>query len=288
MPEQDFRNDQAARLREIAEKVCTPPTRRRPFVITVSSGKGGVGKSMIALNLAVLLSSNGKSVLLFDGDITLGNIDIMLGSVPRFTAAHVLRDGMDIEDVVTHPFPGLALLSSGGADDPIELSIPDQSRLLERMCTLEDQVDVVVIDTPAGLNNVIVAYSLFADATLAVTTCEPTAIMDAYALIKAVSREKSNHPIGVIMNAVRVPREGDEAMEKLARAVTHFLSRTVDSAGFIPFDDHVSKAVIRQQPLVQAFPRSGAALSLASISQRLMSSLLQSNMSSERRPTAIV
>lgn len=288
MPDQEFRNDQAARLREIAEKACVPPRQRGPFVLAVSSGKGGVGKSTVALNLAVLLSSSGKRVLLFDGDVALGNIDIMLGSVPRFTVAHVLRGEMDIEDVVTYPFPGLALLSSGNADGPDRWDVAEQFRLLEQMRGMDEHVDVVIIDTPAGLNNVIVAYSLFADATLMITTCEPTAIMDAYALIKAVSQEKHHHRIGVIMNAVRIPREGEEAMEKLARAVSHFLDREIEFAGSVPLDDHVSRAIMQQQPLVRAFPRSGASLSLATIARRMISTIHPSNTTLERRPTAIV
>jgi flagellar biosynthesis protein FlhG len=288
MPDQEFGNDQAARLREIAEKACVPPAHPGPFVIAVTSGKGGVGKSTIALNLAVLFSSAGKSVLLFDGDIALGNIDIMLGSVPRFTVAHVLRGEMDIEDAVTYPFPGLALLSSGNAEGPDALDIRELSRLLGQMRTMDERVDVVIIDTPAGLNKGVVSCSLSADATLTVTTCEPTAIMDAYALIKTVLREKHNQSISVIMNAVRVPRDGEEAMEKLARAVSHFLHRDIACAGSVPFDDRVSAAVMRQQPLVRVFPRSGASLSLATVARRLMSALSQSNISLERRPTAIV
>jgi flagellar biosynthesis protein FlhG len=287
MPDQGRVHDQAARLREIAEKACASPSRRDPFVITVSSGKGGVGKSTIALNLAFLLHASGSKVLLFDGDLALGNIDIMLGAVPRFTVAQVLRDEMDIEDAVTSPVPGLALLSSGNTEDSNTMGVRELSRLVGRIRKMEEPADIVIMDTPAGLNSAIVHYSVLADLTLVVTTSEPTAIMDAYALIKAIARAKHDHPISVIMNAVRVPREGEEAMEKLSRAVSHFLKREISCAGSVPLDDHVSRSIMRQEPLVDAFPRSGASLSLAAIARRMMGTNSLSNISLERRPTAI-
>jgi flagellar biosynthesis protein FlhG len=287
MADQEHVHDQAARLREIAEKACSPPARRGPLVITVGSGKGGVGKSTIALNLAFLLHASGTRVLLFDGDLALGNIDIMLGAVPRFTVAHVLRNEMDIEDALISPVPGFALLSSGNAEDPATIGVPELSQLIGRIRKMEEPADVVIMDTPAGLNNAIVSYSILADTTLVVTTSEPTAIMDAYALIKAIAREKRDHPISVIMNAVRVPREGEDAMEKLSRAVSHFLKREITCAGSIPLDEHVSRSIMRQEPLVNAFPRSGASLSLAAIARRMMSTVHHSNISLERRPTAI-
>ncbi len=286
MPDQEQVHDQAARLREIAEKACASPARRGPLVITVSSGKGGVGKSTIALNLALLLHASGTKVLLFDGDLALGNIDIMMGAIPRFTVAHVLRDEMDIEDALISPVPGFALLSSGNAEDPATIGVRGLSRLIGRIRKME-HADIVIIDTPAGLNSAIVSYSVLADTTLVVTTSEPTAIMDAYALIKAIAREKHDHPISVIMNAVRVPRDGEDAMEKLSRAVSHFLKREITCAGSVPLDDHVSRSIMRQEPLVSVFPRSGASLSLGAIARRMMSTVHHSNISLERRPTAI-
>jgi flagellar biosynthesis protein FlhG len=289
MFEENSSNDQASRLREIAERACPPRPERRPFVLAISSGKGGVGKSTIALNLGALLAGFGRKVLLFDGDIALGNLDVMSGSVPRQTVAHVLREEIGIEDSLTSLFPNLSLFSSSGGDPVIDVDERGLVGLLDRFTRLEEPFDIIIIDTPAGLNPGIIRYSVFADETYVVTTSEPTAIMDAYAMIKAVSRQKRDHPFSMIINAVQKSREADEAMEKLTNAVGHFLRRGIDRAGTIPFDDHVSQAIKRQTPLVREFPRAAAARSLATIALQLSRGLRDPvRFAAERRSLAAV
>ncbi len=281
--------DQASRLREIAERACAPRPERRPFVLAVSSGKGGVGKSTIALNLGMLLAGFGRRVLLFDGDLSLGNLDVMAGSVPGQTITNVLRDEITIEDSLTTLGPNLSLFSSSGGDPSASIDERALIHLLDRFAMLEEPFDIIIIDAPAGLTTGIIRYSLFADETYVVTTSEPTAIMDAYALIKAVTRLKRDHPFSVIMNAVRKSSEAEEAMEKLNNAVGHFLKRNIDRAGVIPFDQHVSEAIKRQRPLAGEFPRAAATAALAAIALHLSGGLCDPvRFAEERRSLAAV
>jgi flagellar biosynthesis protein FlhG len=289
MFEEQQSHDQASRLREIAERACPPRPERRPFVLAVSSGKGGVGKSTVALNLGILLAGFGRRVLLYDGDMSLGNLDVMAGSVPRQHVAHVLWEEIGIEDSLTTLFPNVSLFSSAGGDHTVAIDERGLVYLLERFARLEEPFDIIIIDTPAGLSTGIIRYSLFADETYIVTTSEPTAIMDAYAVIKAVSRQKRDHPFSVIVNAVQKSTEAEEAMEKLNNAVGHFLKRRIDPAGTIPFDRHVSEAIKRQNPLVREFPRAAASLSLTPIALRLSSGLRDpAKFAAERRSLAAV
>jgi len=284
MPNQIFGNDQAARMRQIAQQPCTTPSEGRAHLVSITSGKGGVGKSTISLNLAIALADLGKRVLVFDADMNLGNIDIMLGIVPRFCISNVLRGEMDIEDVLISPCPGLYVLpgGSGGTGAPL-LNAETQNQLIEKLTSLEEPLDIILCDTSAGLTPEIVTYVVSSDETILVTSTEPTAIMDAYAVIKVVSSIKPAHPLRVLFNNVRQPSEAEEAAKKLEMAVEHFLGRSITYIGMIPYDQHVASAVVQQQPLVRLFPTSGASLSILSMAQRFARYALRSTGSSTAR-----
>jgi flagellar biosynthesis protein FlhG len=270
MLEMRTRDDQASRLREIAMLRYAPaPSSTR--LITVTSGKGGVGKSTIALNLSIALSALGSRVVLVDADANLGNLDVMLGLAPRLRLGDVLRGERAIEEVLVSPAPRLRLLpgSSGEVDYPLAHA-ETQNRLLAGLRSLREKADVIVVDTAAGLSPEIIGFAVQADETLIVSTPEPTAVMDAYAMLKVITTSKPDASIQIVMNAVRVPAEADDAAMKLTVAANRFLGRSFGYLGAIPYDAQVGMAIVRQTPVVQAFPASGVSLSLRSLADKIL------------------
>jgi flagellar biosynthesis protein FlhG len=251
----------------------------------VTSGKGGVGKSTIALNMALALAGSGVKVLLVDADANLAGLDILLGVAPRFRLGNVLRGEREIEEVLIGAGPGLKVLpgSSGDVDYPL-LTSDRQAQLLEDLRTLEERFDVVVIDTAAGLSREVVAFATEADRVLVVTTPEPTAVVDAYAMVKVVTVSRPDAAVEMLINAARLPREAEEAAHKLRLAVAHFLKREIRCAGVIPYDPAVPRAVQEQKPLMVLAPRSAAALSVQAVARAFAG---QNLMSVEGRALAV-
>ena len=272
-------HDQATRLRQIAVRYREEALASRPYVLTVTSGKGGVGKSTIALNMAIALADLGKRVLLLDADANLGGLDVMLGVSPRHRLGNVLKGEMDIEDVLIAPYPHLKVLpgNSGETDYPA-LTPERQNQLMDDLLLLEEQYDLLMIDTAAGLTPEIIGFADRADETLVVTTVEPTAIMDAYAMIKVIFAGNNDAAISLLVNSVHQPRDGAEAARKLQMAVTHFLKRDIAFLGSMPFDSTVQKSVVQQRPAVKLFPRSAVALSVQVLAQRFVQESLSSTM----------
>lgn len=242
----------------------------KPRVLTITSGKGGVGKSTLAVNLAVKLSEMGKNVLLVDADANLGSLDLMLGISPKWRLRNVLEDELDVEDALVSPYPRLKVLAgnSGDTDYPL-MDVGRQNRFLEELTNTEEPFDVLLIDTAAGLSKEIVNYAIHSEEVLIVTNAEPTSVMDAYAVMKVIWASDSGIPMSFFMNAVRIPQQAEEAAEKLQMAVSHFLNITAHHRGSVPFDESVSQSILQQQPVVMFAPCSAAALSIQSIAQNL-------------------
>jgi flagellar biosynthesis protein FlhG len=277
--------DQASRMRDLASR-----TRRRrqgsaPLLLTVTSGKGGVGKSTIALNLALAFAGSGVKVLLVDADANLAGLDILLGVAPRFRFGDVLRGEREIEEVLIGAGPGLKVLpgSSGDVDYPL-LTAERQAQVLEDLRTLEERFDVVIIDTAAGLTREVVTFATEADRVLVVTTPEPTAVVDAYAMVKVVTVSRPDAEVEMLINAARLPREAEETAHKLRLAVAHFLKREIRCAGVIPYDPAVRAAVLEQKPLMVSAPHSAAALSVQAVARAFAGQHL---MSTEGRALAV-
>ena len=281
MHEQSQRLDQATRLRQIAMNAKAAPKSVVPHVITVTSGKGGVGKSTVALNLAIKLSDFGKHVLVVDADANLGNLDVMLGISPKLRLGDVLRGDRHFEDVIVTPRPGLAILPGSSGDASYPAPGPgDIGQIVDDLAVLEPRFDCIIVDTSAGLSPDIISFAVNSDETIVVTNPEPTAIMDAYAVIKVISLAKPEAVLQVLMNGARTPRDADEAARKLHLAINHFLKIETPYLGSIPFDPNVARAIARQHPVVEAFPMSAASLSIQNLAQRVTSRSL--SMTSRR------
>jgi flagellar biosynthesis protein FlhG len=238
----------------------------------VTSGKGGVGKSNIVVNLGLALAQRGLNVLLIDADLGLGNLDILLGLTPRFTLQDALASRLKLADVIVDGPGGLKILpaSSGIA----ELAFLDESQklfLLNEMDYYTEDVDVVLIDTGAGISPNVLFFTIGAQERILVVNNQPPAIADAYALIKILVSQHGETGFKLLVNGLAHPREAESVYHTLLRVVDRFLGReiTLDYLGFVPYDPALPKAVMRQQPVLALYPKSPASQSFVRIAQTL-------------------
>ena len=265
--------DQAAKLRTIASRKQEESFNGiSPRIVTITSGKGGVGKSTISLNLSLAIAGLGKKVLLVDVDSNLANLDVLLGMTPTYRLSHVLRGEKSIEEAAVPVWKGMKILpgSSGDIRFPL-IDTEVQLKLFEDLKSLKQLFDFVILDTGAGLNSEVVTSILNTDETVVITTPEPTAVMDAYAVIKTVCLEAGEHlNLKLIVNAAWSPLDAEETGRKLQMVVNHFLKVQIHYLGFVPYDKNVHHAVVEQQPVVLKFPRSASAMSIQKIAQSLV------------------
>ena len=229
-------------------------------VIAVSSGKGGVGKSNVVANLAVALTRVGKRVLILDADLGLGNLDVLLGLVPQHTIEDVLRGTHTLDEIVLSGPAGIHVLpASSGVARLTALTEAQQVMIQEQLAQLTSEMDVLLIDTGAGISPNVTFFASAADETIIVVSPEPTSLTDAYALIKVLARQYRERRFKVLVNQAKSPREAAEVFGKLDVAVDHFLHVAVELVGAIPYDDYVHLAVMQQKALCELFPEAPAA-----------------------------
>lgn len=272
--------DQAERLRQLVVRLNSSVEVGKPRlstsacrIIAVTSGKGGVGKTNVSVNFALAMAQLGKSVLLFDADMGLANVDVMLGIIPQFTLLNVLNGQKRLSEIVVEGPHGIRLVASGsgGVQELADLNETQRNKFLEALLDLQNQSEVILIDTGAGLHRNVLAFALAADEVVVVTTPEPTALMDAYGMIKILHREKRNPIINVIVNMASSQPEADEAGNKLAILSKRFLNLDVEYMGFIPRDPGMIRAVKEQKPVLLSSPMCPAAVSLTRLAEMLLS-----------------
>ncbi len=272
--------DQAERLRQLVGKLNSSPVKERAEssfsncrVITITSGKGGVGKTNLSVNFALSMASRGKNVLLFDADLGLANVDVMLGMIPKYTLLNVLNGQKTLQEIILEGPGGIRLVASGsgGVQELADLNETQRGRFLEALLDLQKQSDVILIDTGAGLHPNVLAFVLAAEEVVIVTTPEPTALMDAYGMIKILYREKQNPLITVVVNMASNQAEADEAGKKLVILSKRFLDLEIKYLGFVPRDPAMIRAVREQKPVLISAPLCPAAVSLGNLSDQLLS-----------------
>jgi flagellar biosynthesis protein FlhG len=238
-------------------------------VIAITGGKGGVGKTTVAVNLATALAARDKRVLVLDGDLGLANVDVLLGITPRQTLAHVLAGQCTLEESITPTPYGFAVIpAASGMSQLAQLGTLENAGLVRAFGDLAQRIDVMIVDTAAGIGNTVLTLAQAAQQVLVVVCDEPASITDAYALIKVLSREHGVTQFRVLANQVGLKGDGEVLFRKLARVAERFLDATLDYVGEIPADSYVKTSIREQRPVVASYPSSPAALALKKLAAR--------------------
>jgi flagellar biosynthesis protein FlhG len=256
--------DQASQLRSLVRD------RARASVIAVTSGKGGVGKSNIAVNLAIQFAAAGKEVVLLDADLGLANADVLCNLDLPYNLSHVIARKKELSEVMVRSPGGFRLIGgASGLARMADLSDFDRQRIIDSLAELERQADIILIDTGAGISPNVLSFTRAADHVLVVTTPEPTAITDAYALVKVISRDNVERRLSLLVNQVRSAGEGRLVHDRISKVARQFLNVSVFDAGHVSYDDAVPAAVRRRTPFLLSSPRCSAAVCIAHLAMRL-------------------
>ncbi|MCD4830881.1 MAG: MinD/ParA family protein [Anaerohalosphaeraceae bacterium] len=239
-------------------------------VITIASGKGGVGKTNISANLAICLSAMGKKVVVFDADIGLANLDVIMGVNAKYNLSHFLKGRRSLDEVCTSTASGVDVICGiAGVDGIAEMDEFKRQRLMGELDILAGNYDVIIVDTAAGIGKTVMAFCQAADHTLLVTTPEPTAITDVYILIKAMTARGYQGRTSLLVNMADSADEGRKVYRQIAAAAEQFLNVHLNNAGILTRDSHVGAAVRKREPLVLAYPKCSATQSLLTVAARL-------------------
>lgn len=239
-------------------------------VITVSGGKGGVGKSNLTVNLAMSLAKRGQKVLIMDADLGLANIDIMLGLRVEKNLSHLVKGECTLDEIIIEGPSGVKIIpASSGTKEMAQLSEMEHVGLIRAFSDLSDDIDTLIVDTAAGIADNVISFAQASQDLLIVVCDEPTSITDAYALIKILSQEHDLFRFRVVANMVRSPSEGQNLYNKLTRVTDQFLDVALDYVGCIPFDENVRKAVRKQQALVNLYPSSPASIAVDKLAEKV-------------------
>ena len=238
-------------------------------VIAVTGGKGGVGKTTIAVNLAASLASRGKQVMLLDGDLGLANVDVFLGLTPRLTLADVLAGNCTLEEILLDAPQGFKVVpAASGIAQLAELDTLTHLGLVRAFGDITSKVDVMVIDTAPGIAGSVLQFSQAAQQVLVVLCDEPASLTDAYALIKILSRDHGVKQFRVLVNQVRGRGLGQALFQRFERVATRFLSVDLDYVGEIPEDAFLRRSIREQRPVVSGYPSAPASVALKTLAQR--------------------
>jgi flagellar biosynthesis protein FlhG len=265
----ELMNGGPARERKPAGGKAAPRTATR--IIAVSSGKGGVGKTNIAINLALAYAQLGKRVVVMDADLGLANVNVVLGVIPRYNLYHLIRKQKTLREIVVDTAYGIQIIAGASGFSKIaNLSEEERKNFIGELAALAN-ADVIVIDCAAGVSSNVISFIAAADDAIIVTTPEPTAITDAYGIIKIIATEIENLDIGLklVVNRVRSVVEGKRVAERVITIAGQFLILKVDYLGFVYEDPVVHAAVVRQKPFLVIDPRSKASACIRHLVGRL-------------------
>ncbi len=258
-------NDQAEKLRKMAlnirqqieAEMAWGPKRTR--VIVISSGKGGVGKSTLALNISLALSLRNHKVVLMDADMGLANLDIMLGLLPKYTIQHVVQGRKRIKDIIIPGPAGISIIPGGsGINELANLNDADLKNIIAEMGKLDGEYDYMIIDTGAGISKNVINFLLAADDVIIVTTAEPTSLTDAYGMVKTIVKDSFHGKIFLIVNKVKNNSEGVMVAEKFKIACNKFLEVDIVPIGNVVEEPAVKEGIMRQEAFTFAFPQCTA------------------------------
>jgi len=239
-------------------------------VIAVTGGKGGVGKSNVSINLAIALCQLGNKVMLLDADLGLANVDIMLGLKTKKNLANVLDGECELKDIIIEGPHGLQIVpASSGTKNMAELSPMQHAGIIHAFNDIGHNLDFLIIDTAAGITDMVVNFIQAAQDVLAVVCDEPTSITDVYALMKVLNKEHQITRFHVLANMTKNSQEGRDLFATLSGVCSRFLDVTLNYLGAIPFDDNVRSSVKKQKAMIEAFPRSAASIALKALAKKI-------------------
>lgn len=264
--------EQALTLREMMNRpaggICNTPADHAVKVISVTSGKGGVGKTNVVVNLAYALTQLGKKVLILDADMGLGNIDVMLGLAPEYNLYHLIHGEKNINEVITPGPGGMKILPAGsGIQELSELTENQKLNLLAELDRIDGSIDVVLVDTAAGISGNVMYFNTAAQDIVVVASPEPTSMTDAYALMKILHTKYGESRFRLLVNMVKDSSEGRDVYRKLSTAADKFLNVSIDYLGHIMQDKFVRLSVRNQRSVVDLYPDSDAGRCYSSLAR---------------------
>ena len=257
-------NDQASGLRKMKDS-------QQVKVIAVSGGKGGVGKTNVSLNTAIALGQLGQRVLVLDADLGLANVDVMLGLRVKRNLSHVLSGECELDDIIIKGPAGINVIpATSGTQSMVDLTPAEHAGLIRAFSDMNTKFDVLIVDTAAGISDMVLSFCRASQDVMLVVCDEPTSITDCYALMKLLSRDHGVFKFKVVANMVRSPKEGQQLFGKLSKVTDRFLDVALELVGVIPFDENIRKSVRKQQAIVEAYPNSPAAIAFKSLAGKLI------------------
>ena len=272
--------DQAEGLRLIMERNESDapggrgdvPLDRSPIVLSVTSGKGGVGKTNVVANLAFAFTQMSKRVLVLDADLGLANIDILLGLTPRYTIEHFLNREKHFSDILVRGPGGMSVMpASSGVLDLVDLNKSQKLFLLNEIDLIAESIDILLIDTGAGISSNVMYFNMAAQESIVVATPEPTSITDAYALIKVLSTKFGKKDFMILVNLARHAQEAKEVYQTISQVADRFLeSLSIDYLGFIPIDEKLPLSVRHQRPVLELYPKAPSSKSFVKLAKTLL------------------
>lgn len=274
--------DQAEKLRQLVNRLNTKIGTEAPApkkvsrhcrVVAITSGKGGVGKTNLSVNLGLCMAKKGHRVLVFDADMGLANVDVLLGMIPQFNLVHLLYGQKTLSEIILEGPEGLKVVASGsgGVQELANLNEAQRAKFLQALEGLHETADVILVDTGAGMHRNVLAFVQAAAEVILVTTPEPTALMDAYGMVKVLHMEQKDPNIRVIVNMAGSQAEADEAGRKLVVLSKKFLDVDLEYLGYIPRDMGMIKAVREQRPVCLGTPSTPSALSISRLATAILS-----------------
>lgn len=263
--------DQAEKLRELVKNKSQNSEENKTRIIAISSGKGGVGKTNIAINLAIAYAQLDKKVVVLDADLGLANVNVVLGIIPKYNLYHLIRKQKSMRDIILETSYGIKIVAGASGFAKIANLSEDERQTFISELTELAVADVIIVDTGAGVSNNVISFVAAADDVLIVTTPEPTAITDAYGIIKIIATEIDNLNLGLklIVNRVKSVTEGKRVAQRVINIAGQFLNVKVDYLGCVYEDPTVQNSVIKQKPFIITDPKSKVAISVKHLVGRL-------------------
>ncbi len=259
--------DQAAKLRELVEAEAINSARS----ISITSGKGGVGKTNVVINLAIALAKQDKKVVILDADLGLANVDVLLNINPKYNLYHFLERHKRLEDIIVEgPFGIRIIPGASGIAKLADLTYRERRQIIDELSRLQAETDFILIDTSAGISRNVVSFLSASDIVMLVTTPEPTAITDAYAVIKILAQQCPSLDARLILNMITNYKEADVIYDRVAMVARQFLNINIKKAGYIIKDDGIIHSVLTRRPFILEYPYAPASKMIMNIARSLV------------------